>query len=61
LEIAIAIRLGQRVGRGRQQAGSQAIGEIQLAFTCGVDDNNMFACQAGDHGFVFTPDSTTLF
>ncbi|HWF70022.1 MAG TPA: hypothetical protein VG187_10730 [Mycobacterium sp.] len=49
------------MGRGRQQAGSQAIGEIQLAFTCGVDDNNMFACQAGDHGLVFTPDSTTLF
>ncbi|OBK41282.1 hypothetical protein A5658_19405 [Mycobacterium sp. 1245111.1] len=31
------------------------------AFTCGVDDQNMFACRAGDHGFVFTTGSTTLF
>jgi hypothetical protein len=31
------------------------------AFTCGVDAKNMFACQAGDHGFVLTPDSTKLF
>ena len=31
------------------------------AVTCGVDDQNMFACRAGDHGFVLTPGSTTLF
>lgn len=30
-------------------------------FTCGVDDKAMFACRAGDHGFVRTPDSTTMF
>ncbi|MDT5114715.1 MAG: hypothetical protein QOE30_454 [Mycobacterium sp.] len=28
---------------------------------CAVNDNGLFACHAGNHGFVFTPTSTRLF
>jgi hypothetical protein len=28
---------------------------------CGVDDNGMTACRVGEHGFILTPTSTTLF
>ncbi|MCH9669391.1 MAG: hypothetical protein K0U76_08715 [Actinomycetia bacterium] len=29
--------------------------------TCGVGEDGSTACRVGDHGFVLTPDSTTLF
>ncbi len=29
--------------------------------TCGVGENGITACRVGDHGFVLTPTSTTLF
>jgi len=28
---------------------------------CAVDDKGMTACHVGDHGFILTPDKTTLF
>lgn len=28
---------------------------------CAVNDTGLFACRAGEHGFVFTPTSTRLF
>lgn len=28
---------------------------------CGVDDSGITACRVGDHGFVLSPTSTTLF